>query len=125
MIRAAPLLFTAGLALAGLGALRDFGDAWIARTDLPPVLTETSVEVVDRTGTLMRVFPVEDGRWRLAVSVSDVDPLLIDMLIAGENAQFGQPEINLNLLPGYVGTQRLPRKLAQRRGEDGIATAQP
>ncbi|WP_050929176.1 penicillin-binding protein 1C [Aestuariivita boseongensis] len=88
MIRAAPLLFTAGLALAGLGALRDFGDAWIARTDLPPVLTETSVEVVDRTGTLMRVFPVEDGRWRLAVSVSDVDPLLIDMLIRYEDQRF-------------------------------------
>ncbi|TVQ91267.1 MAG: hypothetical protein EA393_04860 [Bacteroidetes bacterium] len=32
-----------------------------------------------------------------------------DFRIAGKPAKFGQPEVNLGLIPGYAGTQRLPR----------------
>lgn len=35
--------------------------------------------------------------------------LACDFRIASSNARFGQPEINLGLIPGYAGTQRLPR----------------
>lgn len=38
--------------------------------------------------------------------------LLSDFIIAGNNAQFGQPEVRLGSMPGDGGTQRLPRKLS-------------
>ncbi|MEM8564530.1 MAG: AMP-binding protein, partial [Pseudomonadota bacterium] len=44
-------------------------------------------------------------------------------VVADQHARFGQPEINLNLLPGYGGTQRLPRRLHLHRGKDGLIEA--
>jgi enoyl-CoA hydratase len=35
--------------------------------------------------------------------------LSCDFRLASANAKFGQPEVNLGLIPGYAGTQRLPR----------------
>ncbi len=43
--------------------------------------------------------------------------------VADPGAEFGQPELNLNLVPGYGGTQRLPRLLAEKRGLEGIRDA--
>ena len=43
--------------------------------------------------------------------------------VAEAHARFGQPEIRLRLLPGYGGTQRLPRLLAEKRGPEGLRDA--
>lgn len=82
-----PLFALAALMLAA-ASLHDAWDAWVDRTALPTTLTETSVEMVDRDGHLMRAFAVEDGRIRLAVSRGGVDPRLTDMLIAYEDKRF-------------------------------------
>jgi enoyl-CoA hydratase len=46
-----------------------------------------------------------------------------DILIAADNAKFGQPEINLGVMPGYGGTQRLPRFTSKAKAMDLCLTA--
>jgi enoyl-CoA hydratase len=45
--------------------------------------------------------------------------------IAAENAKFGQPEVNLGVIPGYAGTQRLPRIVGRGIAADLILTGRP
>lgn len=45
-----------------------------------------------------------------------------DVIIAGENARFGQPEITVGTLPGLGGTQRLPRLIGRARAMDWCLT---
>src|SRR5687768_3049959 len=46
-----------------------------------------------------------------------------DIVIAADNAKFGQPEINLGIMPGYGGTQRLPRFTSKAKAMDLCLTA--
>ena len=46
-----------------------------------------------------------------------------DMIIAADNAKFGQPEIKLGVIPGYGGTQRLAHAVGKAKAMDLILTA--
>jgi len=51
--------------------------------------------------------------------------LACDLKIASENATFGQPEIKLGLIPGWGGTQRLPRVIPVARAAEMLLTGEP
>ena len=78
----------AGLFLAALA--RDRVGIWIDATQLPPLQVATSVQVLDRDGSLLRAYTVADGRWRLAVQPGDVDPGFAAALMAYEDKRFYQ-----------------------------------
>ena len=87
-LRLAALLLAAAaipVTAVGIGLL-------IAARNLDPLplaaAEETSVTVLDREDRLLRAFTTKEGRWRLPVEVSDVDPRYLAMLMAYEDKRF-------------------------------------
>jgi enoyl-CoA hydratase/carnithine racemase len=48
-----------------------------------------------------------------------------DIVLASDDARFGQPEINLGVIPGWGGTRRLPRLIGPARAREWILTGDP
>lgn len=51
--------------------------------------------------------------------------LACDVRIATRSARFGQPEIKLGIMPGWGGTQRLPRLIGRARASERLLTGDP
>ncbi|RIK89024.1 MAG: penicillin-binding protein 1C [Hyphomicrobiales bacterium] len=80
----AALYLTALAGAAGMAGLDALDRAFPPPLD-PPA---TSVEVVGRDGALLRALATPQGAWRFRVSLDDVDPRFLDMLVAYEDKRF-------------------------------------
>jgi enoyl-CoA hydratase / 3-hydroxyacyl-CoA dehydrogenase len=77
-------------------------------------------ELVDRAHSLFRSFQNSSVVTIAAVNAAALGggcelAMACDLRIAADSAGFGQPEINLGIIPGFGGTQRLPRLVGPPR----------
>jgi enoyl-CoA hydratase len=131
------LLAQLGEALRGLDAddacrcivLTGAGDrAFAAGADVREMIDETPASLVARD-RFARWDDVAATRKPLIAAVRGYAlggglelALICDMIVAGDDARFGQPEISLGVMPGAGGTQRLTRAIGKARAMELILT---
>ncbi len=113
VITGAGRAFVAG---ADIADLRDLGDSFAGR--------DTSLGGQDVANTLASLpFPTVAAINGFALGGGLELALAADLRVAAPGARMGLPEVGLGLIPGFGGTQRLPRLIGQSRALDLILTA--
>src|SRR6202035_2759288 len=115
---------------AGIGCMLLTGSdkAFAAGADIKEMAGKSAVEVFmsDFAGTWDAVArarkPVVAAVAGFALGGGCELAMQCDLIIAADNAKFGQPEIKLGIIPGIGGTQRLPRALGKAKAMDLILT---
>ncbi len=92
----------------------------LARQTTVSLLAENRFAVWDRIGAVRT--PVIAAVRGFALGGGCELAMSCDIIVAAEDATFGQPEINLGVMPGAGGTQRLTRAIGKARAMDLILT---
>ena len=87
-----------------------------------PLATVRAALLLDGPGNALDGARFLVGVCELARLGVDPEPWLDDVVIAADNAKFGQPEIKLGVIPGIGGTQRLTRAVGKAKAMDLILT---
>jgi enoyl-CoA hydratase len=102
-------VFAAGADIKEMAALGPFDEPVLQRLAFRDRINEISKPIIAAVSGFAL-----GGGCELAMSC--------DIIIASENARFGQPEVNLGIIPGSGGTQRLTRLLGKHRAMELVLT---
>lgn len=106
------------------------GKAFVAGADIAEMRSMDSVEATEFSRKGQEVFSlIESYPWPVIAAINGYAlggglelALACDIRVASERAKVGQPEVNLGVIPGFGGTQRLPRLIGPGRAFDLLYT---
>jgi enoyl-CoA hydratase len=106
--------------------------AFVAGADIAEMLEMTPVQAhafAQMGGALGNAIETSDKAWIAAVNGFALGggcelALACDFIHASERAKFGQPEVKLGVIPGFGGTQRLPRRVGVAKAKELCMTGE-
>jgi enoyl-CoA hydratase len=107
--------------------------AFVAGADINELAVQTPVGGRDHGRTGQHVFDLIEHMGKPVIAAINGVALgggcelamACTLRIAADTARLGQPEINLGIIPGYGGTQRLPRLVGRGRALELLLTGEP
>jgi enoyl-CoA hydratase/carnithine racemase len=107
--------------------------AFVAGADIGVLATQTPVEGKERSIRGQAVLDLIENLGKPVIAAINGYALgggcelamACTLRVASENARLGQPEVKLGIIPGYAGTQRLPRLVGTGRALELILVAEP
>src|SRR6185503_3372281 len=98
------------------------GRVGVITLNRPKQLNALSPGLMKELGQALLALDADAGVGAILLTGNEI-AMQCDIVIAADNARFGQPEINLGVMPGYGGTQRLPRFTSKAKAMDLCLTA--
>jgi len=107
--------------------------AFVAGADIGVLAVQTPVQGKDRSVRGQRILDFIENLGKPVIAAVNGYALgggcelamACTLRVASESAKFGQPEVKLGIIPGYAGTQRLPRLVGKGRALELILSGEP